>query len=271
MKNSLRRRALTASVLLAFSLFVSGQSAKLAPLEVKRSTLIEQIKGLKASNPKITPQEWASAANGLLDTNGLNFAVLLDASTCERIRKTIAEQKDPNAPIRLGVSLKSVDAEGASLSLPSPIIAAPDCGGCYVELPLLQITDTDFITLILGRNIRFHLPPNFLANDVLLLDPKDRSTIIKGWRVPFRSVPIGVSHDANVVYLGFEDIELKDLSLLVFGEGVFQIGTRAEAEDGGKGRILEQAGAAKTDFRQRSRFDRWNNSYLISYQTACLH
>jgi hypothetical protein len=266
--NNSQRKVLAVFVFLTLSGFVSGQSAKLAPLEVKRSTLIEQIKVLKAANPKITPKEWAAAANGLLDTNGLSFAVLLDTSTCDRIRKVKAEQKDPNAPIRLGVSLKSVDAEGASLALPTPTVAAPECGGCYVELPLLQITDSDFITLILGRNIRFHLPPNFLANDVSLLDPKDQSSVIKKWRVPFRSVPIGISHDANVLYLGFEDIELSDLSLLVFGEGVFQIGTRAEAEEGGKGKI--EAAEMKDDLRQRITFNRWNNLYLLSYQTACL-
>ncbi len=259
-------------ITISLSLFLSSslfaQMAKLAPFEVGKSTLIEQIKAVKTSNPKIKAAEFAAAANMLLDKNGIAFAFSFDAATCERITKIKNERKDPNTPLRLGATLKSVDAEGASLALPEPMFASAECGGCYIELPTLQVTAKDFITVLAGRNIRFVLPSNFSVNEVVLLDAKNEAMIKRKWSIPFRSTPIGVSHDENVLYLGFDEQELSDLSLLVFGEGVFQIGTRADAENGGKGQLVETQNSV-TPLARKIRFDRWENSYLIGFQNAC--
>lgn len=255
-----------------FSMACFGQMAKLAPFQVNKSTLIDQLKALKMANPKMTAAEFAEKANLLLDANGIGFAISFESATCERLKKVKEQLKDPNAPLRLGATLKSVDAEGASLALPEPLFASTECGGCYIELPLLQITEKDFITVIAGRNIRFHLPSNFHVNEAVLLDAKDQTTIKRKWRVPFRSTPIGVSHDENVVYLGFFEPDLSDLSLMVFGEGVFQITTRAEAENGGKGKMVEPPALIRSNpLNQVIRFDRWSNSYLIAFRGACLH
>lgn len=254
------------SLFLSFSLF--AQMAKLAPFEVGKSTLIEQIKAVKAANPKLTAAEFSAAANALLDKNGVTFAFSFDAATCERITKIKNERKDPSAPLRLGATLKSVDAEGAALALPEPVFASAECGGCYIELPTLQVTAKDFITVIGGRNIRFVLPANFSVNEAVLLDAKNEVLIKRKWRIPFRSTPIGVSHDENVLYFGFDEPELSDLSLMIFGEGVLQIGTRADAENGGKGKLIEEQ---KSDnlLGRKIKFDRWGNSYLIGFQNAC--
>jgi hypothetical protein len=206
------------------------------------------------------------AANDLLDKNGINFQLSVDAVTCEKIRQL--KQKDPTKRISLGASLRSVDADQVSLSLPSPNVAAPECGGCFIELPLLGITDKDFVTVLRGRNIKFGMPNGVQTNEAVLLDAKDPTKVKRIWKLPFRAVPIGISYDENVLYLGFDEPELSQLSLLVFGEGVYQIGTREEAEDGGAGKGSETAPGS---LEQQMRFERWKNVYIIKYKKACTH
>jgi hypothetical protein len=226
---------------------------------------MEQLKALRAANPKMPLAEVVATANALLDQYGIGFAVSLDAANCERVRKVKEQQKDPSATLTLGATLRSVDAEGASLTLPSPTFPSGACN-CYIELPLLQITEKDFITIISGRNIRFHMPANFSTHEALLIEPADNTKVKRRWRIPFRGVPIGVSHDGNVLYLAFAEPELADLSFLVFGEGVFQIGTRAEAEDGGKGKLVETVASGGDRFVN---FERWGNSYLVRFAEPC--
>lgn len=243
---------------------------KMNAFQIRKSALIDQVKSLKAANPKMTTAEFAEAANALIDKNGLPFTFSFDAATCERLRKLKEQQKDPNAPLRLGATLKSVEAEGATLALPEPFFSPVECGDCYIELPVLQVTPRDFVTIISGRNIKFHLPGNFFTHEAALLDAKDQTTVKRKWKIPFRTTPIGVSYDENVLYLGFDEPELAELSLLVFGEGVFQIGTRTDAENGGKGKLVEENGnTASTSLERKIKFDRWGNSYLVRYKNTC--
>jgi len=51
------------------------------------------------------------------------------------------------------------------------------------------------------------------------------------------AVPIGVTFDDKVLYLGNNELDLYQLSLAVIGEGVFQVAAREKAEAGGKGSI----------------------------------
>jgi len=258
--------ALTACVVLAIT--VAGQQVSMSPIAVRSSFLIEKIREIKALNPKFTPGQLSDTANQVLEKSGVSFGFYFDAATCEKIRKVKREQKDPNTPLTLGAKLKSVDADGASLSLPAPILTTAQCGDCYVEMPVLEITANDFVTVVGGHNIKFHLPSNFFVNEARLLDPADSSKVKRSWRIPFRGIPLGVTFDENVLYLGFNEPDLDQLSLAVFGEGVFQIATREEAEAGGKGAISE-ANPADPSVNV-VRFDRWKNKYLVAYKPPCL-
>jgi hypothetical protein len=248
------------------SINAMAQQVAMERFKVGQSSLIEQIKALKAAEPKQTLADFVKAANDLLDKNGINFQLSLDAVTCEKIRQL--KQEDPSKAISLSASLKSIDAEQVSLSLPSPNVAAPECGGCFVELPLLEITDRTFVTVLRGRNIKFGLPNGVQTNEAVLLDAKDPTKVKRTWKIPFRAVPIGISYDENVLYLGFDEPELSQLSLLVFGQGVFQIGTREEAEDGGAGKRSEMSPGS---LEQQIRFERWKNIYIIKFKKACAH
>lgn len=84
------------------------------------------------------------------------------------------------------------------------------------------------------------------------------------------SLSNGLSYDENVVYLGFEQAELADLSLMVFGEGLFQIETRADVQNGGKGKLLDTSTTAGSNILNRKiRFERWSNSYFVGFQNPC--
>lgn len=246
--------------------WVAGQQFKLSPLTVYRSPLIAELKALRVREPKLPAADLANAANGLLARSGINFSLSLDALTCEQLRRRKAAQNDPSAPLKVSGRLASVGADATSVSLPEINFATKECSDCFVELPLLEITNETFVAVINERNIRFHLPSNFHANEVILADAADPRLIKKRWKVPATLEPIGISSDEKVLYLGFDEPELADLSLLVFSEGSLQIGTRAEAEDGGKGKPQTSA----TGSRQRTlRFDRWRKSFFIVYTPGC--
>lgn len=261
--------------LLSLAIFIlaadcTGQMVSMMPFGVQESALIDQIRMLRTSNPKVTAVELARSANDLLAKHGIAYKVYFDPVTCQKIRSVKQSQKDPNAPIKLGVSLQSAGAEKAALALPQPMLTTPECGDCFVELPVLEMTGVDFVTLIQGHNIKFALPQNFSVNKIYLLDSNDATKKVRTWRVPFRAVPIGVTEDQNVIYLGFENPELAELSLAVFESGVFEITTRAEAEEGGAGKPDKTVQPAESG-SQIIRFDRWKTKFLLSYRPPCVN
>ncbi len=246
---------------------VASQQARLLPLGINESSLIDQILTAKATNPKIADVDLARSANELFQLNGMAFRIYLDADTCSKIREVKQKQKDPNAPVKLGVQLQSIGADRAPLTLPQPVLTSAECGDCYIALPILEFTSADFITKIMGHNIKFQRPANFNAEKIYLLDNTDTSKLVKSWNVPFRGVPIGVSHDTAVLYLGFADPQLSMLAIAVFDSGEFEITTRAEAEDGGLG--VADKSTTNEPRRKVIRFDRWKEKYLVSYLPPC--
>ena len=264
MKKTLTKLFVT---LLVFGAAISiNAQYKAGNLRLKSSTIIEQLIALKNQTPKLTTDEIVKEANRLLDQSGINFMVSLDPATCQTLRKTKAARKDQSAPFDVSGTLRSVGADSVTLALPEPQFTDAACGDCFLEVRLLQITGEDFVTIISGRNIKFHLPKKVYTNEVRLVEPNDPKVTRKKWKIPFRSTPIGVSYDENVLYLAFNEPELADLSLFVFGEGVFMIGTRAEAEVGGKGK--PEPAPANADYKMM-RFDRWQRSYVVAYKPQC--
>lgn len=243
-----------------------SQKVDIAPLPVRPSTLIDDIRAFRAANPKAELSQFVAEANKLLDKEGMNYSLFLDAATCAKVREAKAKLKDPKTPLSLGGTLKSVNGDRTRLALPPAQITTDECGGCYLEIPLLQITQTNFITVLLGQNIGFELPGNVAAGRVGLVDDKG-TTVKKMWLIPRRMRPIGVTHDENVVYLAFPEKELQDISLAVFGEGTFQIATRTEAEEGGKGEVhATSPDAAKIRIMK---FSRWGKVYYVGYWEPC--
>ena len=219
---------------------VSGQMVSMSAFDIAPPTVLSDVKTLRAANPKMTPTELVDTANKLLEKQGIGFTFSFDEATCLAIDKSIKSMKNPPPRLNLRTKLRSVGAEPATLTLPPADFANNECSKCSVTLPILELTDKEFVALMLGHNIKFHFPVNFIVSEAFLVDEKDLITVKKKWRIPFRSVPLGVSYDENVLYLGFFEPELKDISLAVFGEGGFQFATGEEAESNGKGTLLKE-------------------------------
>lgn len=208
----------------------------MSPFDIAPPMVLADVKALRAANTKMTAAELVDAANVLLARQGIPFTFTFDAATCDAIDKSIKSLKNAPPRVNLRTKLRSVGGEPATLTLPPADFANNECGKCSVTLPVLEINDKEFVALMLGQNIKFNLPGNFTTAEAVLIDHKSQSGTKTKWRMPFRTRPLGVSYDGNVLYLGFPEPELKDLSLAVFSEGVFQFATREEAESNGKGK-----------------------------------
>ncbi len=249
---------------------VSGQMVSMSPFDIAPPPILSDVKALRVANPKMTSTELVDAANELLEKQGIAFTFSFDEATCLAIDKSIKSLKSPPPKVNLRTKLRSVGAEPANLTLPPADFANNECSKCSVTLPVLELTDKEFVALMLGRNIKFHLPVNFIVSEAVLVDEKDMSTVKKKWRIPFRSVPLGVSYDENVLYMGFFEPELKDISLAVFGEGVFQFATREEAESNGKGEPVKEF--PKDPANPNLAFMRFENRGLkqvVRYSNTC--
>lgn len=134
-----------------------------------------------------------------------------------------------------------------------------------MQLPVFEMTANSFITQLKGIKVQIVFPANFSTNMVGLVS-KDGTKSDRIWRVPFRSVPLGISFDQTVIYLGFSDPELSDLSIAVFDTGAFEICTRKEAEDGGPGKLetLKPITAEKHIL-----FDRWDVRSRLVFKPKC--
>ena len=215
-----------------------GQAA-INPFDISPSTFFTEITKLRKSTPDLKPDELAKQANEIMNRDGFPFKFSLSDTACASIEKSIKDSKDTNANANLRTKLQSVGGAMTSLVIPPANFSDSECGRCSVTLPVLEATDANFVTLIMGRNINFVRPAVMSLSKIELVDESDKKTVKRTWLVPFHGKPIGISFDGNVVYLGFPDTELKDIALAVFGEGVFEVTTREEAESSGRGTILD--------------------------------
>jgi hypothetical protein len=229
----------TLTIFLCFVFSIYSQKVDVKPFSIDKSDLIGDLKNLKASNPKLLTEDFVKAANTLLDKKGINFVVGFDSATCQKIEQVKKSQKDPSLPLNLRTTLKSSIGEAASLALPEAKFQKTECFSCFVNLPFVEVTQNEFVTIVQGINLKFYLPTNFFLNEVSLVDEKDFSVVKRKWKIPFNGVPLSVSDDGNILYFGFEEPELSDLALLAFGEGSFQFYSKKDIDDTKKGTIVK--------------------------------
>ncbi len=217
--------------MLCMPLIVIGQQLKMDPFDIAPPVLIEDLKKLRVEKPDLKPEELVEAANELLEKRGLPFNFLLDNNSCSIIEKAKSTES-------VRMKLQTVGADPTDLKVPPVTFSSSKTCPCSITLPVFEITDNDLIALMLGTNIKFQRPKVFRTFEVFLVDNNDPSIKKKRWNTPFYSEPLGVSYDGNVLYLALPDTELKDLSLAVFSEGVFQFATLAEAKSNGVAKKL---------------------------------
>lgn len=246
---------------------IAGQQVKFSPFSINESVLLREIKTARTANPKITPEQLAAKSNEMLQKMGLEYYLQIDPSICDKLNAERA--KHPKRPVRLLANLQSVDGDRAKLAVPEPLFELGGCAGCFLRFALLEMTADTFVTKVQGYNIRFALPSGVRATRIQLVDPMNETNILAIWRIPVRWVPIGISYDENVIYLSFDDADLKDLALAVFTEGTFEFVTRTEAEASGKPVDLQRSDADKANGRARREFDHWKKKFVLSYPVDC--
>lgn len=226
--------------IICFSIAAHAQKVDFKPFSIAPSNLINDLKAAKSANPKLTTDEFVDTANSLLEKQGINFVVAFDAATCQKISQAIAAVKDKTAPLNLRTALKSPIGENASLLLPEVSFAKSECVPCFVKIPMLEAAPKEFVTLVEGRNIKFFLPSNFILNEASLVDEKDLSKVKTSWKIPFRSAPLSVSDSGNILYLGFDEPELKDLVLMAYAnEGVYRFAPKSDIDPEKKASALK--------------------------------
>ncbi|MBX7170136.1 MAG: hypothetical protein K1X72_04210 [Pyrinomonadaceae bacterium] len=260
------------TVLFIFSLDFSifGQRVAINPFQVKLSPVLEQIKAAKANNPNQTIEELVKNANDLLQTQGFNFVFGFDAATCQKIEQAKANQQDKSVPLNLRGTFMSVTGEKASLILPEAKFEKAECLPCFMQIPVFEITANDFVTSVMNQNIKLNFPPNFTVHEVQSVDNKDLTTVIKRWKIPFRTTPLSISYDGNVIYLGLNEPELNDLVLMVFSEGVLQFGAKKDLNADLKLKNLKEFPAEENNPNVRFiNFSDGKVSFTIKFSSPC--
>jgi hypothetical protein len=200
---------------------VFGQQVTIKPFAVNASTLLEDIKTLKSTNPKLSTEELVKNANALLQKQGLNYSFALDSGICQKVDELKKKQKTPTAPISLNAKLNSFEGDKANITLP-PVRFGKVGGNCFSLLPLLEVTQNDFVTFIENRTVKFYRPENFNFNEIVLVDNKTFKANVRSWKVPFCTTPLSVSEDGKMLYLSLPADELREMVLIAYDEGTIQ-------------------------------------------------
>jgi hypothetical protein len=249
-------------------ILVNAQKVDLKPFSIKPSNLISELKTLKMSNPKISSEDFVKAANLIFDKQGIEFVIGLDANTCKKIDDIKKAQKDKNTPLNLRATLKSPLGEQASLALPEANFTKSECFSCFITLPFVEATTNEFVTIVEGINLKFFLPTNFLLNEISLVDEKNTAIVKKKWKIPFRTAPISISDDGDMIFLGFEEPELADLVLISYYNGSYQIYGKKDVDSAKKGVIPKDIVANEANFSYLQ-FATPSSNQLIKFPTKC--
>jgi hypothetical protein len=199
--------------------------ARLNAFPIQSSTLIANLRQKKADNPKITAKELAVAGNEIIANVEVNYNFELSERNCKallEIRKTLKpDQKMSTLKGKLN------QPQGNPVDIFFPDINFTDNCGCYINIPSLNVVETDFVTKIRGVNIKFIRPSNF-KQTVDLVDNTALTKQIRRWYVPFPTTPIGVYQDGTILFLEFPSNEFSELALAIYESGTIQIVSRSD-------------------------------------------
>lgn len=233
----------------------------IAPFDVDETDTIAELKAIKAAKPKMTVEEFAQAANELIAQKGIGFEVGFDENTCQKILQ-IKNSRQNDEPLRVSGKLNSPIGQSGNLRLPAVHFRADSYFSCEMKLPVVEITEKNFVIVLQGKNLQFNLPNNFRFHRVEAVDAKDLLTVKKRWQIPFSTAPISISGDGNILYLGFTDQDLSDLTLLAFAEGVYQFAPKSTIDTAVKAALLNNPNATEFAFKK---FEKGSNVNVVRF------
>ncbi len=225
-------------LLCSTSLF--AQQVTFRAFDVTTSDTISELKKIKLSNPKITVQELAKTGDDLIASKGLNFTFSFSTDLCLKVKDAMDKRKDKSKPITLNAKMNSVDGDIASVALPEILFPATNCGTCFVQMPLAEFSDKEFVSFIQNRLVRFYTPRDIVYENIYLLDPKNHAIMMNSWKTPFRTAPIGISDDGKMIILDLPFDELKEIALLIYDDGTFRFYPKAELDLTAKSETIKE-------------------------------
>lgn len=233
---------ITAFFVIGEALTVFGQQVKIEAFSIERSDLIEQLKQKKKDSPKVVASDLADYANDLLAKTGLNFEFGLSPEICKAIADKKARTKAQQNPA-FGITARFNQERGEPVAIKFSDIATDidACGTCAVEMPVITISDKDFVTIIQGLNIKLQLSPDISLEKVELIDNQNLKNVVRSWQMPFQTTPIGVSEDKTILYLELPIAELSDLALQIYGTGAIQFAAKKDLNLKDEAKMLKDA------------------------------
>jgi len=271
-KIELRKYMLYKSIFLTLLLTASvfGQQVKIYPFSVTPSNILDELKKIKISNPNMMAQELSDKGDLSIAAKGLNFVFLFDAEICQTVTGAIQKQKDKSIPVKLNAKINSVEGDIASISLPEIKFDSGGCGKCYVQMPMVEFSDKEFVTFIQDRSVRFYTPKNIFYEEISLLETKNSSNNIRTWKVPFRSKPLAISDDGKMIALDLPFDELKEIALLIYDDGTFRFYPKKDLDLTAKSEILKefagQPGLTESAFIS---FSKGEQKHILKFNKNC--
>lgn len=256
------------SLILSASAF--GQQVRLNPFSVTSSDILEEMKKVKISNSKISPEELSKLGDELISAKGLNFTFHFNSELCQKMTETIQKQKDKSKTVRFNAQINSVEGDIANITLPEIQFPTGKCGSCFARMPLSEFGDKEFVSFIQDRIVRFYTPKNLIYEEVNLVSNQNPATVLRTWKVPFHSVPIGISDDGLMIVLQLPSNELSEIALLLYDNGTFRFYPKKDLDLTATSEILkktpEQINLGNSHLIS---FTKEKLQYTLKYNTEC--
>ena len=255
---------------LLLSTTIFGQQVRINPFAVTASDIFEDLKQFKNSKSNITPEELSKQGDDLIAAKGLNFVFSFDADICRKVTDARQQQKDKTKPVRLNAQINSVEGDIANITLPEIRFEAGGCGKCFVRMPLAEFNDKEFVSFVQDRIVRFYTPKNINYEEVKLVDTQNLSTVVRTWKVPFRSTPLGISDDGKMIVLNPPFDEFKEIALLVYDDGTFRFYPKKDLDLTAKSDVLKTV-AGQNDSANTSliAFSKESFRHVLKFNTNC--
>lgn len=207
-------------LLIIFCSNVLGQQLKMDLFSIKSSTLIDDLIQKKSENSKITANDLAAFGNEIISNSGVNYQFELSENNCktfsENQQKLKLNQKMP------AFQEKFNQPQGEPITVLLPQVNFINNCGCYLNIPSLNVIETEFVTKIRDQNIKFIRPSNF-KHTVELVDNTEFTKTIRRWFIPFPTTPAGIYEDGTILFLELQNNELTDLAFAIYENGTIQI------------------------------------------------
>lgn len=233
------------------------------------SNVLEKVKQYKARRPGVGAAALARYANALVARRGFDY----DFNACEIFPSELLA--DGGAGPATGAlhtfrhRLTRLDGRAVTFDL-----VANDYGGmcseCFLTLPALRVTG-DEMQLVAGDGAVYVLKrPESFALDEAQLVGSNLKTVVRTWRLPYQTIPEGISPDGRQLYVGFHDEDhLEELVLEISVDGHTRFRVKQEVGIKGGELIEDHPKDPNNAYLSFERFRAGGRTYVVRFSGPC--